>query len=561
MSRNLDVVSDEIWIRFAYDEEILATVRALPESRWRAGERAWIVPMRHFSVVVQRLESHRFKFTPAFRKEWESRRDELVDEPDGWTVSQINARVRGAIEGLFPEEIWVVGELQSFDRNSKTGHAWFELVERPVKGADPIAKISCVCFRTSRVKIGQKLRGFPDIAFRDGLEVRLLAQPDLYMASGVFQILVKDVDPYFTRGELQRRREEVIEAMRKLGIASANLERPWPRLPLRVALITSLSGDARRDFEVELDQSGYAFEVEVFEAAMQGENTEASVVEALRAVGARADDFDVACIVRGGGARSDLAFFDTVPIAEAVCRSPIKIVVGIGHQRDQCALDELAESAKTPTAAASLLVAKVRAAEEELVRLGDRLEKAIATRVDASRARWRDAAYKVSMGAPRRLLRSSRHLASLREGIAEGTRRRLGLAQGHLDRLDDRIGGRSAENLRSAARRLSYAEDGFQPERLLRLTHTAAQRTDRSEERLERAARGVIREQGRALDGLERAMRLVHPDRVIERGFAIVRMKGRVVTGAADIERGERLVVTMRDGDLVVDVVDSDLKE
>lgn len=558
MSRHLHLHADSIWIHFPYDEELVQAVRALPESRWVSDRKAWRIPQRYFAVVVTRLEEYRFKFTPEFRRLWEERHDEIaqIDEPDGWTVSQVNSKVKAAIDRIFDGAIWVVGELQGFDKARASGHRtlYFELVERPRPTSDPVAKVSCICFANTRMRIADRLREVDDIEFRDGLRVRILARPDLYQKGGKFQLTMEDIDPHFTAGELRRRREEVIEAMRQRGIAEQNKELAWPVLPLRVALITSPSGDARQDFEVELRQSGFPFRVEVFEAAMQGERTEATVVAAFDQVARRADEFDVICLVRGGGSRSDLAFFDTEAIAEAVCRAPLKVVVGIGHERDQCALDALCVSAKTPTAAASTLVDRLQTAEERLDRASNRLVALASRRLDASTHRWREAAYRVTSSAPRLLKKSERRLDGFRDDIAEVTRDRLRHAHRTTDLADERLTERTRANVSRASQRLNWAELGLDVDRLSRLISAGARDVERTSVRLERAVTGMLREKEERLTGFERATRLIHPDRIVERGFAVLRRDGKVVTSARGLVAGDLAQVRLRDGEVDVEI-------
>lgn len=557
MSRYLDLHNGRIWIRFSHDEELLAVVRALPERTFDQRERAWHVPEEHLGLVVQRLEGKRFKFTPEFRARWEEGGAVEPDPVDGWTVRQVNERVRTVVEGAFSESFWVVGELQDFDRNSKSKAAFFRLVERMRPNSDPVAEVNCVCFRSVRLEIARKLQGFDDISFRDGMKVRILVRPTIYPQKGRFQLMMEDLDPHFTAGEIERRREAVVRAMEALGIASQNKNLAMPLLPLRVALITSVSGDARQDFEVELTQSGYAFSVEVFEAAMQGTRTEETVVAALGAVAARASEFDVVCIVRGGGARSDLSFFDTEVVAEAVCKSPLKVIVGIGHERDRCALDELATRAKTPTAAAGLLVQVVGAQALRLEGLGRGIAEGAARLVERKSAQWRETALGIAVALPKRLGASNRKLDARTQRLATAARDQRNVAHRRLDGATTRIETSAAAAFREAERALERAVGRLELDRITRSTRGGLDRLVAVERRLERATTNVIRERKRNLDGADRALRLLHPDRVIERGYAMVRLGHRVVTDVADIAPESRLSIAFRDGiaDVTVDSV------
>jgi exodeoxyribonuclease VII large subunit len=107
---------------------------------------------------------------------------------------------------------------------------------------------------------------------------------------------------------------------------------------------------------------------------MQGAKLEESVLQALDRVNARIDDFDVVVIIRGGGATSELANFDSYMLASACAQFPLPIITGIGHERDDTVLDIVAHTrVKTPTAAAELLIQYMVEAVESLNTLKNRL--------------------------------------------------------------------------------------------------------------------------------------------------------------------------------------------
>ena len=133
-----------------------------------------------------------------------------------------------------------------------------------------------------------------------------------------------------------------------------------PVVPLRVGLVTSVGSAAHADFLAELRSSSYGFDVVVADARTQGLDCERSVVSALRALTADASPVDVVALVRGGGARTDLAAFDRAGIARAIAEMNVPVLTGIGHETDLSIADLVAQRAfKTPTAVAAHLVERV----------------------------------------------------------------------------------------------------------------------------------------------------------------------------------------------------------
>ena len=281
-----------------------------------------------------------------------------------YTVSELCGEVKGLLASAFPS-VWVVGELQRV-KASPRGHLYCELVE---KGADDevVGKLEAVLWKTDHQRVA-RLLAHSGQQLADGQEVRLRGNLDFFAAGGKVQLCVREVDPAFTLGQLERRRRETLAALAAAGLLERNRALPLPELPLRVALVTSEGSAAYHDFLSGLAESGYGFRVIFVHASVQGREAEREVVSALAALAGAA--VDCAVLVRGGGSRADLAAFDSRAVAEAVARAPFPVLTGLGHEIDRAIADLVAHTAlKTPTKAAELLVERVARAEQRLVEL------------------------------------------------------------------------------------------------------------------------------------------------------------------------------------------------
>jgi len=483
-------------------------------------------------------------------------------DPASLTVSALNARVHHALARAFPELLWVVGEIAGFDRNRHRPHVHFQLMEKAPDsshgggsgagfGGTPgdggaaaargaagaraaagaiVAEVNAVLFERTRRALERKLAAGPEpFELKDGIEVRLQVRVELYQPRGAYQLVVEDVDPVHTLGRIAQNRAAVLAELEKRGLREANGRLPWPEVPLRVGLITSVGSDAYNDFVNELARSGYAFEITAADARMQGQGLERGLVAALGWFAARADGFDALAIVRGGGAKTDLVWFDNLQVALAVATCPIKIVSGIGHQRDVSVIDLIAHPEKTPTAAAAALAGRVQAFEQRLTDAFARLAGSVRTRVEAERAR---------------LSRSARELALGARGVGRLGRERLRAAV-------RRLAPAARERLRAAARALAEAR--------LRLVSLG-----RAQARLQQGALVALRRRlsapalalhlerrGARLAALERLARSLHPRTVVERGFAIVRdAGGKTLRDAAATAPGREIEATLARGRL-----------
>ena len=290
---------------------------------------------------------------------------DLFDASATFSVGELCSALRSHLQAL--PVAWVNGEVQRV-RRSRRGHLYCELVE---KGEDDqiIAKLEAVIWNRDLRRIDKALAvaGQP---LEEGLQIRCLGQPDFYAPFGRLQLVVREVDGLFTLGVLAQRRQQTIASLQREGLLELNRSLPLPRLPLAIALITSEGSAAYHDFLSTLRESGYGFHVDFLHAAVQGRDAETEIATAL----ARASRTVARCVVliRGGGARTDLAAFDSVVVAEAIARCSKPVITGLGHEIDRTIADMVAHTAtKTPTQAAQMLVGCLQEAEAELARVGD----------------------------------------------------------------------------------------------------------------------------------------------------------------------------------------------
>jgi len=532
-------------IEFEYDPRLVSLVRGLPNRRWNNEEKHWTVPAEHVVAVVELLGAEGFTFDEETRKLYEARRGEAVQH---LTVAQLNLAVKKALLSAFPSSLWVVGEVSGFNKNAHKKWADFHLLERDSTGI-VVARVDAVLFAEDRQRVEEQLRREGDpFRLEDEVQVRVLVQVDLRAESGQYRVLVKEIDPLYTLGEVARRREEILRALTAEGILERNRSLPFPELPLRVGLVTSLGSDAEHDVLRTLRESGFSFQVTVHGARVQGPHTEASVLNALDWFRDRASEFDVVLICRGGGSRTDLAWFDSVALGRAVATFPLPVVVGIGHEEDRCVLDEVGWRTKTPTAAAQFLVGRVQEAR-------DRIEAAVAAILARAGARvgeegeaHRARALRLARAARVHVGHEARELLHRAQRLRRGIRGRLLAARERalrfalsLHRAADARLGRGMAHLADVAARLA---------RGARRTLVAAdQHVSQAAVEIPSRSRTWVTRARERLEGQTKRLHALDPQRVVERGYAIVRLAGGgVVTDAGQAPPQTLLRAQLRRG-------------
>ncbi|MGZ4693918.1 MAG: exodeoxyribonuclease VII large subunit, partial [Acidimicrobiales bacterium] len=280
-----------------------------------------------------------------------------MDEPT-FRVSELTDAVQLALDVCFPDEVWVQGEISSLKR-SAAGHVYFQLIEPGEAGAPPLAQIAVTLFAKARAEVNATLRGGGGIRMTDGVEIRIRGRLGLYGPQGRLQLRMSAIDPEYTLGRLAGDREQLLQALQAEGLLARNGQlRVAPR-PVVVGLATSAGSAAEADFLHELAVSGLAWEVVAVDCRVQGADAERSIVAGLWALAAH--PVEVIALVRGGGARTDLATFDGGLVAREIAATAVPVLTGIGHEIDSSVADQVAHTAcKTPTACAAHLVARAR---------------------------------------------------------------------------------------------------------------------------------------------------------------------------------------------------------
>lgn len=194
-----------------------------------------------------------------------------------------------------------------------------------------------------------------------------------------------DIDPAYTLGDAARRRAAILQQLREEGVADMNKELTWPILPQRIAVISSPSAAGYGDFMNQIQNNSYGYQIYtvLFPAAMQGDQTEQSIIHALDRINRHEELFDGVVIIRGGGATSDLNNFDSYPLAVNVAQFPLPVITGIGHERDDTVIDMVANTrVKTPTAAAEWIIARMHEADTYAVNLSHTISSEVRNRID-----------------------------------------------------------------------------------------------------------------------------------------------------------------------------------
>lgn len=426
-----------------------------------------------------------------------------------YSLLELNTLVRRTIELGLPGQLWVEAELA--EARESRGHCYMELIQKDDSTNTPVARASAKCWRQTWMMLRAHFERTTGQMFHAGMKVRLRVYAQFHEAYG-FSWIVTDIDPYFTVGDMARRRQEIVRQLKAEGVFDLNRELDFPMFAQRIAVISSETAAGYGDFCNQLADNdyGFSFTTRLFPAVMQGEQVEQSVIAALDRINRCSDEFDCVVIIRGGGATSDMSGFDTLPLAENVANFPLPVITGIGHDRDESIIDMVAHTrVKTPTAAAALLISRLKATADLIDSCRERVLRAVSRRMETERMR---------------LGRLSERIPTLFSVVRTRHESRLEIMQ---------------RRLTAAITRRLTAEH----HRVETLTQSLAPLTERRMT-TERHRLDMLAQRAKALD----------PTLLLRRGYSITLHQGRAVRDAGELKPGDEIVTRLATGSITATV-------
>jgi exodeoxyribonuclease VII large subunit len=300
------------------------------------------------------------------------------------SLSELTSQIQETIRLNFDSAVWIRAEISEL-RENPGGHCYLELIEKENDSDALVAKTKATIWASTYRMLKPYFESSTGQTLRSGLNVLVAVTIEFHGVYG-FSLNIRDIDPTFTIGEMAARRLQIIRQLESDGIVEMNKQLPFPKIPQRLAIISSTTAAGYDDFCDQLanDSFRFAFYKKLFPAIMQGEQAESSIISALEKIYENIDLFDVVVIIRGGGATTDLACFDSYELALNCAQFPLPIVAGIGHQRDISILDMVAHtSVKTPTAAAEFLISTMQEAENQVVNLIADIQNLVKNRIES----------------------------------------------------------------------------------------------------------------------------------------------------------------------------------
>ncbi len=307
-----------------------------------------------------------------------------MEEKNPIGLLALQEQVKRHLEDHFFESVWLQAEISELKQNP-SGHCYLTLVEKDPRSNALLARASAVVWASTWRMVKPYFEAQTGRSLAPGLSVLVRVQVSYSVLYGL-SLVIYDIDPSFTVGELELARQRTIARLEAEGMFDMNAQLSLPLLPRRLAVVSSPTAAGWRDFRRQLEgnEYGFRFRLQLFPAVMQGDAAPESIIGALDQIAAEADSFDAVLILRGGGGAMDLVCFDDYELAVNVAQFPLPVLTAIGHDHDFHVVDMVAHThVKTPTALADWLLDRFAGEAWRLDTLVQRLHLAVRTHATA----------------------------------------------------------------------------------------------------------------------------------------------------------------------------------
>ena len=463
-----------------------------------------------------------------------------------FSVSELSRSVKNLLEAEFPF-VWVRGQVTNLARPA-SGHIYFTLT-------DGDAALSVVWFKSSQIftkpikRDGEKVNpltgeieeetgttALTGSGIEDGMEVLCAGRLNVYEPRGQYQLVAELVQDQGV-GDLAVAFEALKKKLAEKGYFDEDRKIDLPKDPARVAVITSPSGAAIRDFLRIANTRGTGSEIRIYPSLVQGDQAPEQIAAALDQ--ADADDWaEVAVLIRGGGSLEDLWAFNTESVADAIYRARLPVITGVGHEPDMSIADFVADKrSATPSHVAQELWPQ----RETLAQTVDDLDMALGR----AYSNW--------------LLGKGTHFEHLRKALIwlspeHKLKRMEQTFSTLLTRLNDAGHDHFFDKMLDTKSYTERLKRSFGTDRIDdagRDMASLARRMEQAMERLGNSKKHSLELMTTTLDGL-------NPEAPLERGYSLVRIErtGEFLRDPKEVTSGDALDIRVKDGRIAAVVTD-----
>jgi exodeoxyribonuclease VII large subunit len=450
-------------------------------------------------------------------------------------LSELNSKISGALTDRFKgQTFWVVADITNHSYKADKKIHYFELVEKATTSNSIVAKIIGKAWGTGSMHLSDFEKNTGQ-SFTNNINVLVLVSVDYHPLFGL-SLNILDIDTNFTLGILEQQRNATLRRLvdenpfiTKEGehYITTNNQIKLKSVIQKVAVLSGSNSAGHEDFRHTLENNdfGYVFEIDDYPTIVQGDNNAKLFLSKLIEVYNTGIQYDAVVITRGGGAQSDFLIFDNYNIGRAVAKFPIPVITGIGHQKNVSITDLMAHTqTKTPTKAAEFIIAHNRSFEQSILWL----QKSIVIK------------------SQQLFMLNYQSLSSIKSTISNSARE---LISAHKDSLTF-----INQNTINSSKSILYQER----RQLVNISHQIAGKPriilynrisdiENTISNLKTFTNQYLRNQKNYLGHYSSSIKMMSPENILKKGYAIVRVNDTITSNADTIEVGDTMDVILCD--------------
>ena len=431
-------------------------------------------------------------------------------------ITQLTRHIKARLEGEFAQ-VWVQGEVSNL-RKQSSGHVYFSL-------KDSGSQLPCVLFARDAARQGFELN--------EGMELTLFGSISVYEPHGRYQLIAK-IAIESGLGRLQAEFEQLKRKLAAEGLFERERKQALPGLPHRIAVVTSPTGAAIRDFLRILKRRDFCGEVVIFPARVQGREAPAEIRQMLEYAAASQPGFDLIVLTRGGGSIEDLWGFNDEQVARAVATCKIPVISAVGHEIDHVLTDYVAdERAETPSGAAERISSLYLETVQRLETAAQNLAYFADVQLKDRRTDLRDLQARMQILAPDRQLR---------------------MLEMRMDDCENRLKTALKDRLARDQQRVSDTKQALVSHHPRNRVHLAQNALDATAHRLKRAVHGQLELKIEHISQLQHRLDSSSLSATLKRGYAIIQGEsGQIIDSAKKAAAHDSLSARFHDGEIQMD--------
>lgn len=464
-----------------------------------------------------------------------------------FTLSQVTASIQKTLSARYSSSFWVTAEMNRLGYQPGSGHAFPELVEK--KEGKIAAQMRAFILKSDMRLIQKKFHATGE-ELRDNIKILFLAEVAYSPLHGL-SLQIRDIDPTYTLGDLERERQECIQRLKKEGLFDLNKSQTLSIAPKSIAVISSNTSKGFEDFLHTLAKAlpDIAFRVELFGAALQGADAPASIITQLEMIRNRAAEFEAVAIIRGGGGDVGLTCYNDYSLAAAIAVFPLPVFTGVGHKANETVAELVSYGVGiTPTAVGEIFVQRCRHFLQTLLQLHEKLSaqsserlKLASALIDSNSVQVSRMALEVFQGEVFTLSESTHRLVRyVNHFVNDGVK--------HIQTIQ--------QNIHHTCKYTLNSQRQFITLRAISSIRTEINRSAKKEldelnffcDSLPVALQRQLTRREEEMGRLETIIRLNNPESLFKKGYSIARVNGKIVKEISEVKKGDEIITYFTDG-------------